>query len=87
MSAAWTWLNDPRNAVRLHLWLTVFWAVVTVPAVALIVIYRDNPLAAIVTLAWLTIVSHWANLASHWACWQSSRTEVKQDEMKEKADA
>ena len=77
---------DAAGQRRLHGWLTIGWAVITVPAVAAIVIYRDHEYAAVLTLAWITFVSHYANVASHWACYQASRVEVKQDEQIEAAE-
>ncbi len=70
---------DATGQRTLHLGLTAFWAVITPPAVILIVVYRDHPLAAGITLAWITLVSHYANFATHWAAYQASRVEVKQD--------
>lgn len=76
-------LNDPKTAVRMHFWLAVLWGVITVPAVVLIVAFRDNPLAQALTLAWVTAVSHYANAATHWGAWQASKTEVRQVAMEE----
>lgn len=71
---------DAAAQRRIHLWATIFWAGVTVPACLLIVVYRDHEAAAIWTLVWITFVSHYANFVGHWGAFQAAKVEVKQDE-------
>lgn len=71
---------DATAQRKIHGWATVGWAVITVPACVLIVVFRDHPAAAIWTLVWITLVSHYANVVGHWSAYQAVRVEVKQDE-------
>lgn len=62
---------------RLHLWATIAWAGITIPACLLIVLFREHEAAAIWTLVWLTFVSHYANIVGHWSAWQAVKVEVE----------
>lgn len=65
-------LGSPRGMQRLHGWLTVIWAIVSVPA--------GVALGGNIAERGLVIMSLYAIVTGHWSAWQAARVEVKQDE-------
>jgi hypothetical protein len=58
-------------ARRLHLWLTIIWAVAVIPT---LLWWRES-------ILWVAFMSLWANVASHWASYQAVRAEEQIVEM------
>jgi hypothetical protein len=52
---------------RVHLWLTVAWALALVPTVLW---WQDSVL-------WVAVTSIYGNVATHWGAWQAARAEEK----------
>lgn len=57
-----------RTKRKLHGGLTIFWALLIIPAV---VLWRDS-------VPFLVMVSVYANLAGHWAAYEAATIEDKQ---------
>jgi hypothetical protein len=69
--------GDPKFMRSLNGWLTIFW-IIMIP-VSIITGWISS-------VTYVAALSLWALVSGHWSAWQAARTEVKQEEMDEKAD-
>jgi hypothetical protein len=65
------------NAVKLHLYLTLLWAALTLPT---ILWWRES-------ILWVSLISIYANIATHWSAYQAAHAESKLKEKMEGKDA
>jgi hypothetical protein len=74
------WASVQGDAVfmrKVNGWLTIFW-IVMIP-VSIVTGWINS-------VTYVAALSLWALVSGHWSGWQAARTEVKQQEMDEKAD-
>lgn len=60
----------PKAFKKLHLGLTIVWAVLAVPTV----IWWSE------SILWVALISVYANVAAHWSAYQGSRAEEANDD-------
>lgn len=68
-------LSTPTTIRRINGWLTVFWAVWFIPAVAIGGLRNSVFLVAVYSI--------WANMISHYTAWLAARVEVRAENVEE----
>jgi hypothetical protein len=79
MKTLWASIQgDPKFMSKLHGWLTIIWAFVTIPMLVL---------GWYQSIAFISVLSLYAIVTGHWSSWQASRVEVRQEEIHEEDKA
>lgn len=76
LTRLWAAAAQPKFMARLHAWLTVIWALGTIPMLAFG--WHES-------VAFISVLSLYAIVTGHWSSWQATRVEVKQDVAAEEA--
>lgn len=64
---------QPEWQARLHAGLTVFWMLMTIPA---LIWWKES-------ILYVVLISQWANVAAHWASFQGAHAEKRTKEQSE----
>lgn len=63
-------LSDPVFMTKFHAVMTIFWLVMTIPA---LLFWKES-------ILYVILISQWANVAAHWSSFQAAHSEKAQDD-------